>query len=439
MKKINRSYLKTLYSELPNLESEGIVTTEVSEKIKGYYGDLPVVDKSKLVLILFSILGAISISAGVLSIIAHNWDTLPKILRLIISVIPLLISQFFSYKLLTRKKYDEAIALYEVTSLFLITTFYAAFALVTQIYHISNDLSTFLQVSILLTIPVLYIFNTTTAFICSAVSLLVYILESNSHYWSRSISAGVLIFFWVLLFSLLPHLISSLRGRKAIKLTSIKQFIFYLIIFIAIFPTLYHCLTDGIDYYLLIAQLFYVTSILLIGSSKFYKNLEKIQNPIWYTYPTFIVLVSVWSFCDYSRINSEGVLYIIPFVLFYSFFVYKKILINKDYTGLAILCFPFVALMEVTFSSFILPLHILYPLLIGVSEIVLAVRNDNSFKLNSAMILLLIIIVGRFLEHGSFIVKGIAFILLGVAFMSANFFMFKKKRTSSDCEVLNEK
>jgi uncharacterized membrane protein len=439
MQKINRSYIKTLYSELPVLEAEGIVSTEISEQLKNHYGELPVTDKSKLILILFSVLGALSISAGILSIVAYNWDDLPKVQRLIISLIPLFICQFFSYKLLTRKKYDEAIALYEVNSLFLITTFYAAFALVTQIYHVSNDISVFLQVSILLTIPVLYIFNTTTSFICCVMSLLVYILTSTSHFWKWGIPVSNLLFFWGLTFSLLPHLISSLKKNVAIRLTSIKQFLFLSLIFIAVYPTFQGYLKDMFDYYLLVMQLFFVISILLLTSFRFYGNLESELNPIWYTYPIFIIFTITWIFNDYSTGNGREILYFTPVILFYAFIVYKKIFSYKDYTEVAILCFPLIALMEVAFSPFILLLHILYPLIIGVSEVIHAVRKESYFRLNWAMILLLVVIAGRFLVHGSFIIKGISFILLGVSFIAINFFMFKKRRIDLDKEVLNEK
>src|SRR6187431_2280469 len=85
------SMSKQILKDLPDLIKAEVITEETAEKIKSYYShQYPPTNR---LFIVFGILGALLVSMGIVLIIAHNWDILPKVIKLAIGLLPLLAGQ----------------------------------------------------------------------------------------------------------------------------------------------------------------------------------------------------------------------------------------------------------------------------------------------------------------------------------------------------------
>lgn len=91
MERMNRGALKWLYGELPRLVSADVLTSSDERRIRGHYGEVP--SNTPIFLAGCAILGALLVGLGVILILAHNWESLPRALRAAISLSTLLAGQ----------------------------------------------------------------------------------------------------------------------------------------------------------------------------------------------------------------------------------------------------------------------------------------------------------------------------------------------------------
>ncbi len=82
----------SIQKELKDLIDNDIISEDIADKIRKYYQNDTPRQKQRL-LIIFSIIGAVLISLGILLLIAHNWDNLSRITKTILAFLPIIIGQ----------------------------------------------------------------------------------------------------------------------------------------------------------------------------------------------------------------------------------------------------------------------------------------------------------------------------------------------------------
>jgi len=97
---------KHILKELPDLIQAKVITEETAQRIKDYYDHQPSQSANRL-FIVFGILGSLLVGMGIVLIIAHNWDTLPKIAKLVVGFSPLFIGQVISGYVLIKRLTKE--------------------------------------------------------------------------------------------------------------------------------------------------------------------------------------------------------------------------------------------------------------------------------------------------------------------------------------------
>jgi uncharacterized membrane protein len=97
---------KHLLKDLPDLVNAQVITEETAERIRTYYSGQTSHSTNRL-FIVFGILGALLVGMGIVLIIAHNWDILPKIAKLAIGFFPLVAGQAVAGILLLKKSDDR--------------------------------------------------------------------------------------------------------------------------------------------------------------------------------------------------------------------------------------------------------------------------------------------------------------------------------------------
>ena len=89
---------QSLLNFADKIEQKEIVSQATAIKIRSYIRKLEDSTPIELFLIVSAIMGALFCSAGIFSIIGHNWDNYPKYVRGIFSVIPALVALYFYYR-----------------------------------------------------------------------------------------------------------------------------------------------------------------------------------------------------------------------------------------------------------------------------------------------------------------------------------------------------
>ncbi|MBC7850841.1 MAG: DUF2157 domain-containing protein [Chitinophagaceae bacterium] len=154
---------KQLRDDLPQLIDAGIITPEIAQRIDGWYAQQTKPQTNWLAITL-GVFATFLVSLGIILVIAHNWDELPKTAKIIIAFLPLVIGQLLCIYILLKKRENRLLS--ECAAIFLYFAIPACVALISQIYHIGGSTESFLLTWILLGFALIYIMRS------SVVSLL---------------------------------------------------------------------------------------------------------------------------------------------------------------------------------------------------------------------------------------------------------------------------
>ncbi|MGH7453602.1 MAG: DUF2157 domain-containing protein, partial [bacterium] len=201
----NSKHIQWLYRELPALVNDGVITGEIAEKLRAYYGDIKEGSKSRIALIIFGVLGALLVGSGIILLLAHNWDELSRATRTVLSFAPLLIGQALVGWTLLKKR--ESIAWREGATTFLMLAIGASISLIGQTYHISGDLGKFLLTWMLLSIPLVYLLSATAP-------AMLYLWGITAWAGVRQYEAGHALFFWPLAALVVPYFLQAVKENR---------------------------------------------------------------------------------------------------------------------------------------------------------------------------------------------------------------------------------
>ncbi len=210
MSAANRSGIRWLRAELPKLVSTGVVTADAAEALERHYAaELPE-EPRRLGFILSAILGSLLVGAGIILLIAHNWDFLSRQIRCAIAFTPLVLSQALAIFVLARR--SESTPWRESAAILNVAAIGTAMALVSQTYQIQGDFARFIFVWMLLAIPVVYLLRTSAGLSAYFVGTMVWVLSSKTGdlFGVRPNDLWV----WPLIFLGLPAFIELLRRNR---------------------------------------------------------------------------------------------------------------------------------------------------------------------------------------------------------------------------------
>jgi uncharacterized membrane protein len=169
---MKQRYVQWLYGELPGLVAGGVLSEEGADRLRAHYGPVQTLSAARLAVTLVSVFGAMLIGSGVILLLAHNWEALGRPVRAVLSFLPLLAGQALVGWTLYRK--PSSAAWREGSGAFLAMAIGASIALVGQTYHIPGDPEQFCLTWCLLGLPIVYLVQSSMAAVLYLIGITVW-------------------------------------------------------------------------------------------------------------------------------------------------------------------------------------------------------------------------------------------------------------------------
>src|SRR5436189_2998799 len=200
----NRRAIRWLRSQLPELIASGVITSDAARAIDRHYQqDQP---RSNFAFALLAALGSALVAAGIILLIAHNWDELSRATRTAIAFLPLLIAEALVVFTLMRR--NESRPWCEAAAIFDIAAVATAISLISQTYQLQGTFADFMRTWLLLSVPIVYLLRTTLGAIAYVIGSALWLFAR----WGMLSSAGNPMLFWVLLMLVIPYVAIRFRS-----------------------------------------------------------------------------------------------------------------------------------------------------------------------------------------------------------------------------------
>jgi len=435
---MNKKAIQWLYSELPQLLAQGVLTPDAGERLRAYYGPVEPVRPARLAVVIFGVLGALLIGAGIILVLAHNWEDLSRPVRAGLSFLPLVLAQGLAAWALFKR--PQSLAWREGVGALLFLMIGANISLVAQTYNISGDLPRFVLTWSLLGLPLVYLLD-------AVVPALLYLWGITEWSFYHRFDDGFAAGYWLLAVLLMPRLVAWLRaGRYQVRPTLlIWAFCVSLTVVVGVtiervLPGLWIMLYTGLFALMFLAGEFWfreadgfwshplhhfgaagllVLSFLLtfewpwheIGSS--YWCYERIHDAAWRAIPDAVL---------------GGVIPLAVVILL------VKTVSRKTPLGLLFGLAPILAIVGYCISSLsgtyapAAGLFDLYLLVAGLWLLVAGLKKDKQGQMNVGLLVVTALIIARFFDSDlDFLLRGLIFIAIGIAFLVANLVMLRRK------------
>lgn len=434
---MNTSHHRWLLEQLPQWERDGLLNADAARTLRERH----VVDESQpgLAQIVMGSLGALLIGTGLIAVIGYNWDDFSRPVRLLFAFLPLLATQIVSFRVLQRG--DAAAAwVRETAALLQALATGACIALVSQIYNLGGEWPEFLFWWMLLSLPLVWVLRSHAVAIFYLVGIAVWSLDQG---YGKPWHDSPLIY-PLLLLGLLPYWPGwppktqlSLSVRWVMTISAILG-----LCSAAVFVS---ARSDG--YYSHRDETF-IWLWTLIGAGLTLFPLSRAGVAESTGRKPQVVLGSLWllgygiaaTFQDVSDDILQGAANALKLPWCWGLLAVLALFVilaclRRRWAVLAIASIALLPLVAIPFTqgpgehsallSWLVTLHLS---LIGITLIVLEFAGRRGAPRLGAALLCLLIIARMFESELSLLAKGLAFIVIGVAFLAFNLFMSRLRR-----------
>lgn len=435
-----KRHIEWLYEQLPKLAEQGILSEEQSEKIKVYFDSVETRPAYNWAFITIAVIGALLIGGGIILIFAYNWDDLSRFWRTVLSFLPLLMGLAIYGYVLFRKR--QSVAWVEGSSAFLMLMLASSIALVSQTYHILGTTEQFLLTWLLPGVLLLYLMPST---LCA----IIYYIGIAS--WAVETRGSESVWYWALLAAGLPHLLWALRRTSEPVRYRLLGWALVATIPFAWFATI----EDSLELYSVLG------SAMVVGVWYLFEKFaapDRHVNPIFQPFRTFAIVsiyigLMILTYVDnYYPIDWKqlwlGKNYA-PWAAIVNFIVWIGVLAGYIFMLVRrATSLPLHGYFAALFPVFLLVLMVLSPqtgdwtprlasnvylLAWGIAYLYSGIQYSRMGLVNLGMLIILVLIAFRFFDtEWSYLSKGIAFVLLGSAFLGVNLYLSKKLKRQAD-------
>jgi uncharacterized membrane protein len=440
---MKNSHQRWLLEQLPQWECDGLLTADAARILRERH----VVDTSQpgLAQIVMGSLGAILIGTGLIAVIGYNWDDFSRPVRLLFAFLPLLLAQFFSFRVLQR---GDAFAAWVRETAALLQTFAtgACIALVSQIYNLGGEWPDFLFWWFLLSLPLTWVLRSHSVAIFYLITTAIW--SVNQIDLGRPWQDSPLIY-PLLLLGLLPYWPGWAR-KEPISISF--RWIMTLSAIVGMASAAVFVTEKSGDYFHYHFNTFlWLWTLTAATFALFPINQANLQESS--SRKPQVVLGSLWLLgygvaLTYHEVGNDslkgvslalelpwcwGLLAVLAgFALHAGARRRWAVLAIASVALLPLISLPFIQGKGESGSSLLSWLATLHLSVIGITLIVLDFIGKRGASRLGALLLCVLIIARMADSHFSLLAKGVAFIAVGVAFLAFNFFMSRHHRQQQD-------
>lgn len=422
---------KHVLNELDELLDAGVISNDEASRIRNYYAQNPQPENNRLVII-FAILGSLLVGMGLILIIAHNWDTLPKAVKLGIGLLPMLVAQVVCGYLLWKK--STSVAWRESVSVFLVFAIATAIAIVSQVYNMDGTLASFLFFWMLLTLPVIYMMRSSAASLLFWIGITWYACDEGYIHFYHDIPYK----YWLLALAAVPWYVHLCRRDE-----STFTYFHNWIIAISLIITL-GTFASQTEELILPAYVFLFGIFILVGQLPVFSRHRLVADAYLVLGSTGLVtlLLSLsfrWYWEDINRdeisgwlISPEGILCVV--LLLVAGVLYVLLLRHQKFTELlsksyVIPVFVILFLIGLSLPHAAQVIMNIFVLVMAVYTIREGAKADHLGRMNYGLLIFSLLIICRFFDTNlSFVIRGLLFVLVGLGFFAMNYRMIRKRK-----------
>ncbi len=422
---------KPILKDLPELVAANVVTEETAQRIRAFYQQKEQHEPNRLVIV-FGILGALLVGLGIILIIAHNWDTLGKVPKLGIALLPLLIGQAVCAFVLYRKA--DSTAWREGAATFLFMAIAASISIVSQVYNIEGTLYGFLFLWMIVALPVIYTMRSSLASLLYIIGITWYACDLSYFHYPNAVAW----WYWGLLALMLPHYYTLYKNRIHSNFFAFHSW------FIALSITaVLGMFSDALRELTFAVYINVFCVLILLGQIERIRERRLIANGFLVT--GSLGLISLLLFMSFEWFWEEifdDNIYRVDLVHAYPYWVTFAIAVillvvlgmRQSFASLNVKSYGFVVVLILLLVSYQLPLlaRVLDNILLfafGVFTVRDGARQNKLSLLNYGLLILTALIICRFFDLDmSFVARGLLFVLVGAGFFVANIWMVKKRK-----------
>ena len=427
----------SILKDIPDLIKAGIISQETADKINDYYTNKNRNSPNRL-FIVFGIFGAILVGLGIILLVAHNWDDLSRTTKSFFAFLPLVVGQILCGFVLIKK--NDSVAWREIVTAFLFFSVGACISLITQIYNIPGDLTSFLLTWMLLCLPLVYLMRSSITSLLYLTGITYYAVETGYWYWSHPSSESYL--YWLLLLAVLPHYYLLYKKKPESNFLIFHNWLVPLSLIICLGTV---AKDEGELMYIAYFGLFGI--FYLIGNSTFFQQ-QKPRNNGYKILGSLgtLVLLLVLSFDGFwhdlrNRDFNSGELItspeffasaVISLIGFGILYFQQKNKRSKEIEPIALVSILFIITFIIGLASPVSVVLInLFVFAIGLLTIVDGTKKDHLGILNYGLLIIMVLAVCRFFDTDlSFIIRGLLFVTVGIGFFATNYWMIKKRKAN---------
>jgi uncharacterized membrane protein len=431
----NRRAVQWLRGQLPELVAAGAISSENARAIERHYG--PVESRTNFGFVVLATVGAALVGAGIILLIAHNWDDLSRAARTIIAFLPPLIAQaLIVFVLMQRNEsrpWREAVAVFDVAAVA------TAISLISQTYQIQGSFAEFMRVWLLLSIAIVYLLRTTLGAVVYLIGTIVWLFAREIAFLVRSPNPML---FWPLLLLVIPYFLIRFRSDRdsretaslAVALTVAATFGLGFtadfakadiggIAFAGLSAAIYLC---GIKFFPRADERLHIVALLGgigVGITAIVLGFEsswRMSHSINWGERTATANLAL----------ALELLFPITAVCLAGLDIFRR----RFQFSLTAALLPVVAaiawgIANLCECSFVAAAVInCYALLLGIDILARGIRTNSIARANFGLLLIAALAISRFFDSElSFVTRGLGFIVVGAGFLIANILLFRKR------------
>ena len=424
----------SIQKDLNDLVKDQVISQETSLQISAWY-EMKKQHSGNRLMIAFGILGGILVGLGIILIIANQWDNIHKHTQSFLALVPVLIGVVACGFTILKKRTDTTWV--ESSTAFLFLAIGACVGLIANIYDMPGDASSFLLTWMLFGFPLIYVMNSSVASIFFIAGITNYAGEVG--YWNSNLGDPYL--YWLLLAGVLPYYFLLIRNKPDSNFTAVHHWI----IPISVAFTL-GSVNTTIDMIMFLVYLTLFGAFYLIGhlphfKDNFLKNgylvigaLGSVVTLIIMSFDSFWVNLNEENLQLASIVSTPEFLTTIGLIILATLLLYNHIKSNpwNEIKPVApvflIVALLFFAGLPIILSTIISNLILL---IIGILTIRGGALNNHLGVMNYGLIIITMLVISRFFDADiNFVIRGVLFILVGIGFFIANYWMVKLRKSN---------